>query len=72
LSCHTTEGIKLEEFYILTKIIHISFWRYCSVVKHHSSGSIFDKRSLCLVVLLNWLWANLLVMPTLFGWSQQW
>nr|XP_026689841.1 melatonin receptor type 1B-A-like isoform X2 [Ciona intestinalis] len=47
----------------------IAINRYWAVVKNKTYAKMFSKRRVYIMVLLVWVWSNLLVIPTLFGWS---
>ena len=67
-SLHSHHEKELKRFQT-QQIIYVAFCRYWSVVRYHSYKSVFKTRNLYFVAAMNWVWASLLVSPTLMGWS---
>ncbi|CAK8693989.1 unnamed protein product [Clavelina lepadiformis] len=43
--------------------------RYWSIVKRETYAKVFSKKMVALMILFIWFWSNLVVTPTLYGWS---
>nr|CAB3254747.1 5-hydroxytryptamine receptor-like [Phallusia mammillata] len=52
-----------------SNLMSIAFNRYWAVVRQPTYNKVFTKRRIYLLAILNWVWANLLIMPTLLGWT---
>nr|CAB3254766.1 5-hydroxytryptamine receptor-like [Phallusia mammillata] len=54
----------------LSNLAFIAANRYWAVVHYESHSRYFSKKRTIAMVLVTWLWANLLIMPVLTGWSK--
>jgi len=53
----------------ISKTNNFLFCRYWAVVHAKTYDKRFSKRNTYFMVVFIWLWSNLLVTPTLYGWS---